>query len=55
MTPVGGLCRKNTFDGNSDDAIDLDYAVDVVIEDNILANSGDDGIKIRLHPYTGRR
>jgi hypothetical protein len=48
----GGLCRKNTFDDNFD-AIDLDYAVDIVIEDNVLANSGDNGIKIRLHPYTG--
>jgi hypothetical protein len=49
----GGVCRNNEFEGNSDDAIDLDYACDPAIEDNVIRNSGDDGIEIRLHPYIG--
>ena len=49
----GGLCSKNTFDGQIDDAIDLQDAVDVVIEDNIITNSHGNGIDIELNPYAG--
>lgn len=38
---------------NTDDGIDLDENVDIVIADNIIANNGDDGIEIRLHAYSG--
>jgi hypothetical protein len=49
----GGVCRHNVFDDNSDDAIDLDGPTEVTIEHNIIRNSGDDGIEIRLQPYNG--
>lgn len=49
----GGVCRNNVFDDNSDDAIDLDGPTAVLIEGNILRNSGDDGIEIRNQGYTG--
>jgi hypothetical protein len=49
----GGICRNNVFENNSDDAIDLDGPVEVIIEDNIIRDTGDDGIEIRLQPYSG--
>ena len=50
----GGVCRSNTFDKNGDDAVDLDGASEAIIEDNVIRNTGDDGIEIRLHKYSGR-
>ncbi|MDP7012178.1 MAG: right-handed parallel beta-helix repeat-containing protein [Verrucomicrobiota bacterium] len=50
----GGVCRANTFEKNGDDAVDLDGASEVLIEDNIMRDSGDDGIEIRLHKYSGK-
>jgi len=50
----GGLCRGNRFEDCRDDAIDLDGDCDVVIEDNVLRDSHDDGIEIRLYEYTGK-
>jgi PKD repeat protein len=49
----GGLVQYCTFELNGDDGIDLDFAVDVVIEDNIIRNNSDDGIEIRLQAYSG--
>lgn len=49
----GGICQFNTFKDSRDDAIDLDNAIDVLIADNIITNSVDDGIEIRLHTYNG--
>ena len=49
----GGSCRNNVFENNDDDAIDLDGATEATIEDNIIRDSGDDGIEIRLEPYSG--
>lgn len=49
----GGFCRWNVFDGNKDDAIDLDGPTAAVMEDNVIRNSRDDGIEIRLHRYAG--
>ncbi len=49
----GGNCSYNLIQGNLDDAIDLDGAVDVVIENNLLIGNQDDGIEIRLHDYSG--
>jgi Right handed beta helix region len=49
----GGVCRNNSFTGNHDDAIDLDGPVAVLIVGNRIWNNNDDGIEIRLHPYTG--
>ncbi|MEN8181343.1 MAG: right-handed parallel beta-helix repeat-containing protein, partial [Myxococcota bacterium] len=49
----GGTCRYNLFEENSDDGIDPDSAVDIVIEHNTIRNNGGDGIEIRLQPYTG--
>ncbi len=50
----GGICRANTFEKNRDDAVDLDGASEAVIEDNLILNSRDDGIEIRLHRYSGK-
>ena len=50
---AGGVCRDNVFVSNRDDAIDLDGAVAVLIEDNTILDSGNDGIEIRLQPYSG--
>ncbi|MBP90670.1 MAG: hypothetical protein CMJ64_28825 [Planctomycetaceae bacterium] len=50
----GGICRSNIFEKNRDDAVDLDGASEVVIEDNVMRNNGDDGIEIRLHKYSGK-
>lgn len=49
----GGTCRWNVFEGNRDDAIDLDGPTAALIEDNVIRNSRDDGIEIRLHRYSG--
>jgi len=49
------ICSNNLFEYNTDDAIDLDGATAVIIENNIIRNNGDDGIEIRLHDYTGPR
>lgn len=49
----GGWCLHNLFDGNRDDAVDLDGACAVVIAHNRLQRSRDDGIEIRLHDHRG--
>ncbi|MFZ3519359.1 right-handed parallel beta-helix repeat-containing protein [Vibrio harveyi] len=46
----GGVVKNNEFYNNKDDAIDLDLDVSVAIEGNVISNSNDDGIEIRLHP-----
>ncbi len=50
----GGICRANVFEKNRDDAVDLDGATAVVIEDNVMRDNRDDGIEIRLHKYSGK-
>jgi len=49
----GGVCKYNLITQNTDDALDLDQAVEVTVEANELIDNSDDGIEIRLHPYTG--
>lgn len=49
----GGICRDNAFENNSDDGIDLDGPSEVTIERNYINNNGNDGIEIRLQPYSG--
>jgi hypothetical protein len=49
----GGINRNNVYENNSDDGVDCDGAMDVLIEDNVIRNNGNDGIEIRLHPYSG--
>ncbi len=49
----GGLIQFCTFELNSDDGIDLDNEVDIVIVDNIIRNNNDDGIEIRMQGYSG--
>jgi nitrous oxidase accessory protein NosD len=49
----GGLVADCLIERNVDDALDLDGAVAVAIEGNILRNNDDDGIEIRLHPWEG--
>ena len=48
----GGLVRHCRFTQNRDDGIDLDYAVAVRIEQCVISNNGDDGIEIRLQPFS---
>ena len=50
---AGGTVSNCFFDDASDDAIDVDNASDPTIVGNVLQNAGDDGIEIRLQPYTG--
>lgn len=49
----GGTLDSNIFHMNKDDAIDLDDDVAVNIYNNVVFGSGDDGIEIRLQPYSG--
>ena len=49
----GGLVQNCTFELNGDDGIDLDFAVDIAIRDNVIRNNHDDGIEIRLPDYSG--
>jgi len=49
----GGLVQFCTFELNSDDGLDLDNDVHLVIADNIIGNNGDDGIEIRMQSYNG--
>jgi hypothetical protein len=49
----GGLCQNNIFELNSDDGIDLDDDVEIIIEKNIIRCNRDDGIEIRMQPYSG--
>ena len=49
----GGLVQFSTFELNKDDGIDLDGDVDIVIADNIIRDNNDDGIEIRLQPFSG--
>jgi hypothetical protein len=50
---AGGACSFSVFSSNTDDGIDLDESVAVTIHGNVIQDNGDDGIEIRLHPYTG--
>ena len=50
---AGGLVRNCFFDNAGDDGIDADDASDPTIENNTILNSGNDGIEMRLHAYTG--
>ncbi len=52
-TGSGGINRNNVYENNSDDGIDSDGATDVLVEDNMIRNNRNDGIEIRLHPYSG--
>ena len=49
----GGLNSGNLYEDNTDDGIDLDGATEATIENNIIRNNKDEGIEIRLHPYSG--
>ena len=49
----GGLVRYCRFTGNRDDGIDLDGPTAATIEHCVISDNGDDGVEIRLHPYTG--
>jgi len=50
---AGGRVQGCTFDGASDDAIDVDDDSDPTIVGNVIRYPDDDGIELRLHPYTG--
>jgi chitodextrinase len=49
----GGLVQFCTFELNSDDGIDLDNDVEIVIADSIIRNNDDDGIEIRMQDFSG--
>ena len=50
---AGGLVQDCYFDNAGDDGIDSDNASDPTIVNNTILDSGNDGIEIRLHGYTG--
>lgn len=50
---AAGLVRDCFFDNAGDDAIDADDVSAPTIEGNTILSSGNDGIEIRLHAYTG--
>lgn len=51
---AGGVVRGNYFDGASDDGIDVDHPnYDIRLENNTILNSKDDGMELRVQPYTG--
>jgi hypothetical protein len=51
---VGGVARGNRIVGAGDDGIDVDAAsANVLIQDNIIRQVGDDGIEIRNQNYHG--
>ncbi len=49
----GGVVRDNLVEYNRDDGLDLDGAVEVLVEGNTFHKNAQDGIEIRLHPYRG--
>jgi chitodextrinase len=49
----GGLVQFCTFELNSDDGIDLDNDVEIVIADSLIRDNNDDGIEIRMQGYSG--
>lgn len=50
---AGGVVTGCRFENAGDDAVDVDNTSDPVIENNTILSPGDDGIELRLHPYTG--
>ena len=51
---AGGVARGNRVVGAGDDGVDVDAALaDVLIEDNVIRDVGDDGIEIRNQNYHG--
>ena len=52
-TNSGGVCRGNIFENSTDDGIDMDEFTEGLFEDNISRNNHEDGIEIRLQPYSG--
>jgi hypothetical protein len=51
---AGGLARGNRVVGAGDDGVDVDAAsANVLIEDNVIRDVGDDGIEIRNQNYHG--
>ncbi len=51
----GGLCQFNEFVANDDDGVDYDDSSRGVVANNVMRDNDDDGMEIRLHPYTGER
>ena len=49
----GGRFRNSVFANNTDDGIDLNGRMDVVITDNDIRDNRDDGIEFRLYAHTG--
>jgi Right handed beta helix region len=45
---IGGIVRGNTLENNTDDGIDINSVLEVLIEDNIVRNNKGDGMEIRL-------
>lgn len=46
----GGIARGNYVENTGDDCMDVDHqAMNVLIEDNVMMNCGQDGIEVRQH------
>jgi hypothetical protein len=50
---AGGVVRDCWFEDAADDGVDSDDASDPTIEANTILNARDDGIEVRLQPFTG--
>ncbi len=50
---AGGVVRDNEFVDPSDDAVDADGPMTLLIENNRISGAGDDGIEIRNFNYAG--
>lgn len=50
-----GVIRGCRIEGSGDDGIDCDQATDALIEENAILGNKDDGVEVRLHPYSGPR
>jgi hypothetical protein len=49
----GGLIADSLIDFNTDDGLDFDGSVDVIVERCIIRDNKNDGIEARLHSHTG--
>lgn len=49
----GGRIADNVFRGSGDDSVDIDHLIRAItVEDNLMLDSHDDGIEMRLHDDT---
>jgi hypothetical protein len=50
---ASGVLRDSVLKSNEDDGADSDGASDLLIENNVIRENGQDGVEVRLHGYSG--